>query len=299
MIDKTESFFKYFPISKAMQSWGLYVLSSGHSSIDVGHSYPPAVHPHGHDFDWSAGRVLESVTLVYIPRGKGVFESSASGVVDVDSGSLFVVFPGVWHRYKPYINIGWDEYWIEFAGEQTNHFIKNSRLKAQEPVIRINDESKIASMFMDVVDAAKYEPHGFEYLLSAGAFGLLAMLNAEMGIQKDEDIEKSEAIRETRRILMNDLEKQIDLKQLASQVGMSYSLFRKTFKEITGFTPHQYRLNLRLHKAGRLLVFTNLQIGNISDLLGFSSIYYFSELFKKKTGQSPLQYRKSGKHIIA
>jgi AraC-like DNA-binding protein len=73
---------------------------------------------------------------------------------------------------------------------------------------------------------------------------------------------------------------------------MSYSLFRKTFKEITGLSPHQYRLTIRLHRAERLLRSTNMQISRIAEILGFSSIYYFSELFKKKTGQSPLEYRK-------
>ncbi|MFI4911488.1 MAG: AraC family transcriptional regulator [Sedimentisphaeraceae bacterium JB056] len=295
MTNNKENFFKYFPSSRKLQDWGLYVISCGRSSILPNQPYPPEIHPEGHDFNFLAGRVLNTVTLVYIPKGGGIFESKESGKQQITAGSLFSILPGIWHRYKPDINTGWDEYWIEFDGEMATRFIKKTRLNPHNPIIKINDEAKVSSLFMEIIETAQYEPHGFEYMLSASAFSLMAILNAEMDIQKNEDIEKSDAIRKGRKKLTENLETTLDLKQLATELNMSYSLFRKTFKEITGFTPYQYRLNLKLHKAERLLRSTTLPISQIAQTLGFSSIYYFSELFKKKTTQSPLQYRKSSR----
>jgi AraC-like DNA-binding protein len=72
---------------------------------------------------------------------------------------------------------------------------------------------------------------------------------------------------------------------------MSYSKFRKLFKESTGESPNQYHLNLRLDKAKELLHTTNLNVTEVAYNLGFESVFYFSKLFKKKNGVSPKSYR--------
>jgi transcriptional regulator GlxA family with amidase domain len=72
---------------------------------------------------------------------------------------------------------------------------------------------------------------------------------------------------------------------------MGYSKFRKVFKQVTGLSPNQYYLNLRLNKAKALLVNTDLSIVEISNLTGFENLFYFSNYFKKKNGVSPILYR--------
>lgn len=293
MADGELTHFKYFPCNEALRDWGFYVTSTGWSRIPPGHPYPPVEHPGAHNFTLQHGRVLDTFTFVYIPKGRGEFESEVSGKIEIVEGSLFIVFPNVWHRYEPDKKTGWDEYWIEFAGCAAEDFIKKSPLKPSEPLLVIENASKVMDVFMDITAVSDSQPHGFEYLLSSKAYELIALLTAETGLQKHEDREKNEAIRKARRRLIANLEKPVDLKELAMEMGMSYSLFRKAFKEITGFSPHQYRLNFRMHQASRLLVSSNLQISIIAKQLGFRSIYNFSERFKKKTGCSPLEYRKN------
>ncbi len=72
---------------------------------------------------------------------------------------------------------------------------------------------------------------------------------------------------------------------------MSASWFRKQFKERHGLSPTQYRLQLVLDKAKRLLELTNLPIKEIAFQLGYDSQNYFSRAFKKHEGHSPAQYR--------
>ncbi len=293
MTKQAETFFKYFLCSPAARQRGFYVLSAGYSRIAAGLPYPPVAHPDNHNFQWKDGRVLDSYTFVYIPRGKGIFESQPSGLSQIHGGSLFVVFPGIWHRYKPDASTGWDEYWVEFGGIMADNFIKNSRLSPDNPIIAISNIPKMMDIFMDIMDTAANEPYGFDYLLAGQAFGLLSLTLADTAAGKNEDREKSEMIKKAKRILIDNLSQPIDLPDLAAELGVSYSLFRKTFKDITGFTPHQYRLNFRLRRAAHLLRGGKSQINTIAAQLGFGSIYYFSELFKKKTGTAPLEYRKA------
>ncbi len=81
------------------------------------------------------------------------------------------------------------------------------------------------------------------------------------------------------------------MKELAKQYNVGYSYFRQMFKKYTGVSPGQYHLQLRLIRAKELLISTNKSIKEISYEQGFQSIYYFSNLFKKKEGMNPSEFR--------
>ena len=71
---------------------------------------------------------------------------------------------------------------------------------------------------------------------------------------------------------------------------MSYRHFRRLFQQCTGVPPGQYLLNLRINRAKRLLE-EPLTIAEVAYRAGFSDPYYFSRLFKQKTGVSPKKWR--------
>ena len=81
-------------------AWGLHVVDAGYSLIGPNSPYPPGKHPQDHMFTWEQGRTLESYTLVYITRGQGVIETKRTGLLKVQSGQLFILYPGEWHRYQ-------------------------------------------------------------------------------------------------------------------------------------------------------------------------------------------------------
>jgi len=72
---------------------------------------------------------------------------------------------------------------------------------------------------------------------------------------------------------------------------VSYSNFRKLFKEYTGISPAMYQQDLRLQRAKEMLSTTNLSIKEIAYRLNFESPDYFSCKFKVKTGQKPSEFR--------
>ena len=89
------------------------------------------------------------------------------------------------------------------------------------------------------------------------------------------------------------VEENIDLHELATQYHLSYASFRKMFKKYTGKSPRQYHLELKLMRAKELLLTSDLSITEISHLLNFESLQYFSRYFKKQTGSSPRALRKT------
>ena len=116
-MSREDSFFHYLPVNEETMSWGIYVTGAGRAVIRPGEKYPPSGHPTLYQFDWSRGRTLPEFQLVLITDGAGEFESEATGHVQFEGVALFIVFPGVWHRFRPSPELGWSERWLSFNGE--------------------------------------------------------------------------------------------------------------------------------------------------------------------------------------
>ncbi len=84
----------------------------------------------------------------------------------------------------------------------------------------------------------------------------------------------------------------LDIDALSELCYLSKPYFFKLFKKETGTTPILMRNDLRIERAKSLLFDEECQISEISAMLGFESIYYFSRSFKKIVGISPQEYRK-------
>ena len=83
----------------------------------------------------------------------------------------------------------------------------------------------------------------------------------------------------------------ISNKHLAKLCSISQDCFIRTFKMYYDTTPRQYILDLRIKKAKEMLVSHSRNVNEIAYSLGFESATYFSNMFKKKVGVSPNQYK--------
>ena len=108
--------FRYLPASPELSHWGLGVSAAGVAHIDPGTPYPPRNHPADHYFAWSRGRRLDAFQIVLVTSGRGIFESREVGQCSIEAGTAFLLFPRVWHRYRPDPETGWEEKWTEFRG---------------------------------------------------------------------------------------------------------------------------------------------------------------------------------------
>lgn len=102
-------------------------------------------------------------------------------------------------------------------------------------------------------------------------------------------------VEQARQTMLTDLSRPVEVQQMARDLFVSYSWFRQVFKEETGSAPAAYHLKLRIQKAAELLRTTDLSIRQISEELGFKTQNHFSALFKRKTGQSPMNYQTANK----
>lgn len=85
---------------------------------------------------------------------------------------------------------------------------------------------------------------------------------------------------------------ELSVGQLAEIAHLSRSRFFTLFKFETGMTPIEYKNNICIRNAEKLLVTTSMSIEELADALGFNSATYFRRVFRAHTGMSPSDYRK-------
>ncbi len=97
-----------------------------------------------------------------------------------------------------------------------------------------------------------------------------------------------------REYMKKNISVNISVDNIAAACGLSESQFARRFKRAAGITPADCLQRIRIEEACRILRETNNSITEIAFKLGFSSSQYFSAVFKRYTGMSPYNFRKSG-----
>ena len=270
--------------------------ASGFQSIRYS-PYPVRNHPTGYFFNAQKGRVLREYQLLYITKGQGSFASDDTPDRQVGKGHLIVLFPGQWHTYKPDTATGWNEYYIGFEGTMADQLVRNSFLTKDNQVLDIGLNEELAMLFSRALEVAEEDKTASQQYL-AGI--VLHMIGLVLSVSRNNVFEKdnvSEKMEQAKIIMNENLCREIDPEQLAARLNLSYSWFRKAFKDYTGYAPAKYFQELKMRKAKQLLVGSTHSVKEICFMLGYTSTEHFSNLFKKHAGITPLKYRAFGRDL--
>ena len=93
------------------------------------------------------------------------------------------------------------------------------------------------------------------------------------------------------KVMIQESYMDISPEEIASRLCLSYSSFRKTFKEYTGFSPARYINEVRMSKAKELLTNTSMSIKEVAFHVGYNNHDYFFTAFRHVTGRTPAEYR--------
>ncbi len=284
---------KYMLASERDSLWGLTITTVGYEEIGPDDPYPTRGHADGYYFEISKGRILQEYQLLYIIEGTGVFHSSNVPSATLREGDFFLLFPGEWHSYHPTGPRGWKKYWIGFKGHNMDDRVRSKFLSPTKPIYHVGFSDDIVHLYKEAFQAAQLE-EAYSQQLMAGIVNHLIgkMYSLERNIEL---MSRSQShvnmINRARLRIRESLECPLTIQQVAQDLGVSYSNFRKLFKEHTGLSPAIYQQDLRLQRAKELLTTTDMSIKEIAYRLNFESPDYFSAKFKAKTGRKPSDLR--------
>ncbi len=282
---------KYLAVSPQDLQWGIAVNSVGFQDIGPGMPYPPQDHPSRYVFSTDKGRILGEYQLVYIARGKGRFASRTLGrSVEVSEGSMMLLFPGEWHSYRPDGATGWKEYWIGFNGSLAGGMLEGGFFPRSKPVLDAGLHGDIIDLYDEAIRTAEEGKSAFQQALGAAAIHILSLA---FFYDKNRSFQSSgmmDKIDEAKAIIAAEYS-HIQPEQVAERLYMSYSAFRKAFRQYTGFPPAKYILEVKFSKVKEALTNTARPVKEIAYSMGFQNYDYFLTAFKRLAGMTPSEYR--------
>lgn len=287
--------YKYMVINEQDRKFGSYVTTVGFQAIKANTVYPVKGHPAGYYFNVENGRILREYQLLYISKGQGFFSTQTVKDRKIEKGSLLLLTPGEWHSYHPDPATGWNEYYIGFEGRAIENMFDHGFIPKGNAVIEVGFNEELVKLYQQAIEIAKADKAAAQRLLSGI---VMYMLGTVLYITQNKLFEVGDVEQKIARakiIMYENIYRDIDPETLADKLNLSYSWFRKEFKNYTGYAPAKYFQELKIGKAKELLVGTSMSVKEIAFQLGYSSTEHFSTLFKKRTSYTPLEYRYYGR----
>lgn len=261
-------------------SRGLYPLAMGYYCKAAGHRMQRVEH--------------DDFLLIYCIEGAGSV-SLEGEQFDVVAGDILLVPQGVWHRYEASPNVPWTIYWVHFHGEQASDFVQHlqgERAGRRVVLKSVGVQAQVTAEFEALLAAQNSRQDLGAHLFAANQLRQIlthiAILSPAVAVSAGRshcDLEQIHALMQAH------LHEQLDLDTLAASVNLSKFHLVKRYKELTGTTPINRFLQLKIERACHLLDSTNISIKEVAYAVGYDDAYYFSRLFRKQLGVSPTHYR--------
>lgn len=233
--------------------------------------------------------------IIYNVEGSGWIETDKKRIAV--GPSQFIVIPaGTPHKYAANENDPWTIYWFHFKGELAAYIIGLIRQnpKNYKPDLSYN-ENRI-KLFEEMYSNLEkgYGSDNLRYV-NMIFYHFLSSLLYEDKFNSPEKKKETDVIALTIELMQKKIHTVISLQELADFAGLSVSHFSAIFRERTGYSPIEYFNHLKIQKACQYLLFTGMTVKEAAVNLGIEDQYYFSRMFSKLMGLSPVEYRKRNK----
>jgi len=248
----------------------------------------------GHGIERPRG--LNECIMIFCTKGKGWLEIDGRRVV-VGAGEALIIPPNKAHAYHADGEDPWSIHWAHFSGTAAASYASLLPPREHVMILPAGDFKEIANMFRESYRLAST---GFTertlLLVSHILRHALGVLFFQIGT----------SLRGSARTIAHDLTKSIEfmranvacsltLQELSRQAGLSPARFSSLFRDQTGSSPVEHHIRLRMQAACHYLDTTAMRVKEVAAELGYDDPYYFSRIFQKTLGCSPLAYRKSVK----
>ena len=284
----------YCPVGLIQRQFGIYVTGAGMEETKPGEPYPHAYHSSDYYFTWRKGRALTDweYQILYIRSGEGEIEFERGKSIAIGAGSVIILHPNEWHRYRPNPKTGWGEAYIGIGGNFLERIFAKPFFSGPPTIIRVQSNGKFDKEIVELVKEIQTASAEQPYSIALKTMQLVVSLFMEHPNQTRRT-SYNVAIRRANLYIAHHLGEVVDFEALAKRCGMGYTLFRKRFREYNGMSPLEYQIALRIRRAMHLLESTDLPIARIAEETGFESHAYFSRLFHARVGTPPIQFRQT------
>ena len=248
-----------------------------------------------YDGDWHSVPHSHAYTeLFFITGGKGKFLIQDQ-VYPVDVNDIIIINPNVPHT-EASINAQPLEYIVlGISGvELSSHAISNE----QFCILDYFQSKELSTCIRNILREMEQRNTGYEDVCQAYMEILIIRLMRAIAMSTQPEPRTDSGCRQctvVKRYIDQHFKESLTLDQLSEAVHMNKYYLSHAFKREYGISPINYLISCRIEESKNLLAETDLSISQIALILGFSSSSYFSQVFHKAHGTSPMDFRQNSK----
>lgn len=247
--------------------------------------------------DWhSVPHTHNHTELFFIVSGKGQFLIQDQ-IFPVDVNNLVIINPNVIHTELS-LNAQPLEYIV--LGIGGIELAPQANFNGSFCILDHCESVEISSCLRNIVREMELKNTGYEDICQAYMEILFIRLSRNIAMTAQLEAPATSGNRQcavVKRYIDLHFKENLTLDQLAAEAHINKYYLAHIFKQEYGISPINYMTSRRIEESKYLLAETDLSMSQIAQLLGFSSLSYFSQIFRKNQGMSPMAFRQSSKSM--
>jgi AraC family L-rhamnose operon transcriptional activator RhaR len=269
---------------------------------------PVESHLHAHDF----------IEIAYVVSGIGT-HCIGENEYNVSKGDLFIINYNIPHEFRSHEDLNKPRLWVyncifepEFLDYKlvnsrdfhniTQHFLFRSVFPEEATFnddikLQGKESQEIEELYEKMYREFMLKDEGYIEILRAYVIELLITifrLYKKTDVLNDKlETHRQEIMNRVIRYMKDNYTKELKLEEISTIAFLSPNYFSKLFKECTSMTVSEYMQKIRIEEACRLLKSTERKVIDIAFEVGYRDIKYFNQIFKRISGRTPGDYRKT------
>ena len=239
--------------------------------------------------EWRHGRksVRRDYYLLYSLGGDVVGEIGGKAV-RIGHGQVVCISPGTeycfgsldpqeeWTRY----------FWIHFTGSEAEQTLELSGIETNT-VYATEPDTELNFYYERLFEEFRMRDEKVDYAASLILRSILLLFGRSVrGASQVRRLDRSI------RYIHTHIRYDLSVEKLAAMEYLGVSRYRELFRALTGSSPMEYIIGLRMTRAMDLLSQTGNSIAQVAESVGYENRHYFQSTFKKYTGMTPGEYKK-------
>lgn len=247
--------------------------------------------------DWhSLPHTHKHTEVFFIVSGKGKFLIQDQ-VFPVDANNLVIINPNVPHTEASMSAQPLEYIVLGIGGIELS---ANANFNGQFCILDHVESVDISSCLRNILREMEMKNTGYEDICQAYMEILIIRLMRNIALAEQVEPHVMHSNRQcaaVKRYIDIHFKESLTLEQLSTEAHMNKYYLSHAFKREYGISPINYLISRRIDESKYLLTETDLSLSQIAQLLGFSSLSYFSQVFRKANGCSPMEFRQNSKSI--
>ena len=234
--------------------------------------------------------------LLYVAAGTAHYFFDGKEEI-VTAGHMVLYKPKEIQYYEYYGKEHPEVYWVHFTGNAVEKILTHYRIPLAEHVFFTGTSLPYSQLFQQIIRELQTCDTGFEEMTCMYLRQIFLLIQRSLKTTHKVSSYLSKEINLAKDYFIKHYHESINISAYAASRNMSTCWFIRNFKQLTGTTPLQFLLSIRITNARNLLENSEYNIAEIASIVGFENPLYFSRLFKKQSGVSPLEYRKAVREL--